>query len=451
MKTHGGPRLALANSLPTLRVICFLLPGVLVALHTFGTSGTLAARESGSSMLQIRTTRPVAKNAWEEIYFRIAGTFSPASLLELLKSMELESDQAGLASSYVLILKDQIYSYADRHVRDPIHTEQILSLLLDKVAEETETVTQENPEIANVIALALIPDLDYNIVMGKANYALGRLGAEDFSEDIARRLEDVNNIMTTNGDGDSYGLNYSAAGCLDALAELEAPGSFAVLFQVKYGPFSKIVRDKASRLMKMLRKDHPEAVEQGFASFIMRTPNLVHLSTIIHSIGDEELGFSSEVGNKVNLALLTRMNESRWSIPPLDSKNIEAEILRKTINNFLDKGAEGLEEETSEQLKQSYLDSDNINVKLLVLQAIGKLRTENGIRFLQDEIVRLNAVQRSDSINYADVRILRQLMYSLLVSKNSGTETVTVLRDVSVTSYPAIIRQIALDILADIS
>ncbi|MEM9424887.1 MAG: hypothetical protein AAF975_08905, partial [Spirochaetota bacterium] len=84
-------------------------------------------------------------------------------------------------------------------------------------------------------------------------------------------------------------------------------------------------------------------------------------------------------------------------------------------------------------------------------QGIGILKSEEGINFIQEEISRLNTEQRSYAIADSDEKILRQLMYSLLVSEDKSLRTTTVLRNVSVTPYAAVIRKMALDILRDIS
>ena len=356
----------------------------------------LAQETSVNSAAQLGDETPVARNAWEETYLRISVSFSAPSLFELLKSMDLESDQAGLASSYAVILKDQIYSYKTRYREDPIYTERILGLLLDKVVQQAEAFNKEKSEIANIIGFSLIPSLPYNSVMGKANHALGRLEADSFSESIVNRLEDVNNIMAINDNSDHTGLYYSALGCLDALTELQTPSAYPVVFQVAHGPFSGIVRNRAMSLLRILEKKFPEEVQEGFAALVKMSLGLDELLLFASRLNNDGLEFKGPEAANINLLLLTHVNGSTWTAALADSSSIKTEILRRVIENVLKNGAEGLVAETSEQLKQSYLNSDNMNVKFSTLKAINKLNSEKYIDFLRDEIEHLNLAERSN-------------------------------------------------------
>ena len=388
-------------------------------------------------------TKPITQNIWQEIYFRIADSFSASSVLELLKSMELEEDQVGLSSSYVVILKDQIDSYRAHYQKDPIHTEALIGFLLDKMAQQAETVAQENPEIANVIDISLIPDLSYNAIMGKANYALGRLGAKYLSESIIKRLKDINDMRSN-----SSGLSDSAIGCLEALAEFQTPAAFPVLFQVQHGALSAAVRHKAMFLMEQLQEQYSDEVQKHLVAFVMNSANLSELNMVINSM----FGAAMEINLEINLALLTRLNQSTW--PVAASTDIKDKILHKAIDNILEnisgKGAEkrakGMEQKTLEQLQLSYWDSNNMDIKLLALQAIGQL--EKGAEFLQGELTRLNHLHhRSELLSFSDEKILRQLLY--LLAEDSSERSTAVLRQVSRALYPAAIHQSTLDILHD--
>ncbi len=441
------PLLCVWLSTCVLGIVLLSVPDAFGNLANMPGTAALSAQENSAAISKGTTGKPVARNAWEEIYYRIASAFSPSNLIELLKSMALESDQAGLASSYAIMLKDQIYLYTTHKIKDPIYTEQVLLLLLDKITELADDVTQENPEIANVIALTLLPSLNYDAVMGSANFALGRLGASEFSNNIIRQLEEINSIITMDNGEDQLDLIYSALGCLNALAEFKDPAAYPVLFQVKHGPFARSVRNKADELMKELQKQDKAGIEEQFLNYTMKTPNLSYLNAIIDGINSGDYSFSDATIGKLNLALLTRMNESTWLVPPSGGENIKSEVLRKTIDKLLTQGSDGSEPEATEQLRQTYFDSDNMNIKLLALQVIGRLKTPEGIAFLQDEISKINMQQRSGSINYTDERILRQLMYSLHVSKDTSPETMAALRDVSLAPYSWAIRQVALDMI----
>ncbi len=397
----------------------------------------------------IDTGNPVARNAWEEIYFRINDPLSTKSVVELLKSMELEKDQAGLASSYVIILQDQIYSFRSRYQEEPIFTRQIVNFLLDKISEQSEIVMQEHPEIANMIGLLLIPELQYGAVMGKSISALGHLKAKNFSDDIIRYLEEINNIMSISDKrADKLAFDYAATGCLNALTEFKTPSAFTVLLQVSNGPFQQAVRNQAASLMRLLKKEFPEEVKKHFLDFVQSSKNLELLDIVINSMNANKFNFDKMTSQELNLALLAHMNRATWVT---DNQGLEAEILRKTIDNILANGTDGMEKEASEQLKQSYLNTDSMNVQLLALQGIGQLNSKNGIQFLQGEIDRLNIQQRAVAITSSEQRILRQLLYSLYVSKDSSEDTIKVLRDVTMTPYPSVIHKIATDILSNIS
>ena len=217
-----------------------------------------------------------------------------------------------------------------------------------------------------------------------------------------------------------FKLNYAAAGCIEALIELKPPASFPVLFQVKYGSFSQVVRNRATYLMELLEQESAENVKENVVQFIQNQPKLSKLHTMIKSVYNGEFSFNPETVRQINLALLTRLNGSLFAN---NSPNMENEVIRRTIANILAQGAEGIEAEASEQLKQSYLDTNNIDIKLSALEAIGKIRSMEGIKFLQGEVARLNILQHSVSIGPQDQRILRQLLYSLLISKDSSEQT----------------------------
>ena len=144
-----------------LQMARFSIPFSISIMFWWLAIAALTAQDTGAPPTNA-TAKPTARNAWEDIYLRVEGSIPTPILLELLKSMELEKDQEGLASSYALILKDQTYVYPIRYKEDPVYAEKIFSILLDKIAEHAEIVAKENPEIINTIALSLIPDLGYD-------------------------------------------------------------------------------------------------------------------------------------------------------------------------------------------------------------------------------------------------------------------------------------------------
>ena len=417
----------------------------------FGLLMGLKAQETAPN--NSANSRAVARNSWESLYYRT--TSSASSLLDILQTMHAEKDQAALASSYALMLKDQIRSYIFNRAEDPIYTQQILVFLLDKVAELASTLAGEQPELASTIGLSLLPELDYNIVMGKANYVLGRLGASNFGEEILKRLEKINYIMATSGHNvvgshNHLGLSYAALGSMDALMQLQVPGTFSLLFQIHYGPFPQNVRTQAAKFIKRLQERDALAVEQEFIEFTAGTSSLSDLESISHNIRNSELMFSIDSQNKINLALLNRINHSVWP-SLLGQTNIKATILLKSMKELLASGASGMQEPVSEQLIQSFVKTDSVNVKLLALEVLGTLAAQNSIPFLQQEILRINVLQRSAAINYTEERILRQLVYALGISGDSSPETRLALQEVAITPYPAVIRRFAEATLAKIS
>ena len=397
----------------------------------------------------------IARNNWEAIYYRISATSSAPNLLDMLQTMAEEVDQAALASSYALMLKDQIHSYITNRAAEPVYTQQILSFLLDKVAELTPSLANENAEIISTIGLNLLPELDYNMVMGKANYALGCLGASNFGKDILKHLEKINYIMGAAGNDivgsrDLLGLSYAALDSMDALMQLKVPGTFSVLFQINYGPFPQNVRNRAAQFIKNLQQQNALAIEEEFIQFTVGASTLTELELISQNLGNAELMFNTETYNKINLALLKRINESIWP-SSLISQNVKATILLKSMKDLLASGAKGLQEEVSEQLIQSIFNANSANIKLLALEMLGTLATPNSIAFLQQEIRHINAMQHSAAINYAEERTLRQLVYALGISGDSSPETRLALQEVAITPYPAIIRRFAEKTLAKIS
>ena len=399
--------------------------------------------------------KTVARNSWEAIYYRISTASSAPSLLDMLQTMEGETDQAALASSYALMLKDQIHSYIPNRAAEPIYTQQILSFLLDKVAELSSSLANEQAEVSSAIGLNLLPELDYNIVMGKASYVLGRLDASNFGAEILKHLEKINYIMAATNDGaqGSYnllGLSYAALGSMDALMQLKVPGTFSVLFKINYGPFPQNVRNKAAQFIKNLQEQDALANQEEFIKFTAQTSSLPELELISQNLGNTELMFSTEAQNKINLALLKRVNKSIWP-SSLTSQNIKATILLKSMEDFLASGAEGLQEEVSEQLIQSTFNESGANIKLLALEVLGNLGTPGSVAFLQQEIRRINVLQHSSAITYLEERVLRQLVYALTISGDSSAETRLALQEVAITPYPAIIRRFAEEALAKIS
>jgi hypothetical protein len=353
---------------------------------------------------------------WKRMYNRALTIDQQYAIMENIVAMDDPSMIEVLDSA----LAEQISSLEDQMNRTERNQKNQLMRL---IVNELSSLRAE--ESAGTI-FTLYNAIDDHILKADCLVALGQIRAIDLVPQVSTILRNLN-FNTSDDTQVAEILAYAAVVSLERMRDIRG---FEQVFYASLGWYSRRITDKASAVLSVISDDPSDPILEIIGGDSSYEIKLVALNV--------ENSSNAPAENKNKVAVLSLHEGLRYS--PNDK--MEADQLAKLrqtaiialINNqYHDSGV-------VKDLISSYDRSDDINYKLIVIQALGTNGTDEAVAWLSKELANFNSRQLSGlSANQTELIYIRQIISSLALSGNVNAKPV--LLEVQFSDYtPAIVR-----------
>lgn len=353
---------------------------------------------------------------WKRMYNRAYTLDQQYAIMENIVAM----DDPSMIEVLDAALADQISSLEDQMDRTERNKKNQLMRL---IVNELSALRAE--ESAATI-FTLFNAVDDHILKADCLVALGQIRAIDFVPQISTVLRNLN-FNTSAEPSVAEILAFASIVSLERMRDL---GGFEQVFYASLGWYSRRITDKASAVLSVISEDPTEPILKIIGGDSGYDTKLIALNVANDS------GASQENKNKV--AVLSLNEGLRYS--PNDK--MEADKLAKLRQSAITLLINNQYREAGvvKNLASSYGRSDDINDKLIAIQALGVNGTDEAVLWLSDKLANFNNRQLSGlSANQTELIYIRQLISSLALSGNVNAKPI--LLEVQFSDYtPAIVR-----------
>jgi len=353
---------------------------------------------------------------WKRMYNRALTTDQQYAIMENIVAMDDPSMIDVLDSA----LAEQISSLENQMNRTERNK---MNQLMRLIVNELSSLRAE--ESAGTI-FTLYNAVDDHILKADCLVALGQIRAVDLVPQISTILRNLN--FNTSDDAQvAEILAYAAIVSLERMRDVRG---FEQVFYASQGWYSRRVKEKAASVLTVISDDPTDPILNIIGGDSSYQIKLLALNV--------ENNSNAPVENKNKVAVLSLNEGLRYS--PNDKMEadqltkLRQEALISLINNqYHDPGV-------VKDLASSYRRSDDINYKLIVIQALGVNGTDEAVSWLSKELANFNSRQLSGlSANQTELIYIRQIISSLSVSGNVNAKPI--LLEVQFSDYtPAIVR-----------
>ena len=266
--------------------------------------------------------------------------------------------------------------------------------------ELSKLVVRTLGEVGAVEAADLVFDVVRNatdpFLRGEAIFTLGRIGAREYSDDVAMILRNLNlNINAERDDRDAEIIAFAAILSLERLRE---PVAYPALFFASIGWYSPVsgVRTKAREVMETLLKDPTEVLSDIIR---LETDLEIKLEGL-----QAEIRSNAPVEGKAEIAM-EALNQSFARVPQnAEETTMIARIRLLSMETMIANGAQS--DDSVDQLMELVERGADINERLTAIQAVGVQRSEYAVVNLVSFLKKQNDRQLS-GVTPTDYRVIR--------------------------------------------
>ena len=353
---------------------------------------------------------------WKRMYNRAFTIDQQFAIMQNMVAM----DDPALIDVLDSALADQINSLGNQMNRtEKSKKDQLMRMIVNELS------SLKAEESAGTI-FTLYNASDNHILKADCLVALGQIRAIDLVPQISTILRNLN----FNTSGDQQIAEILAFAAITSLERMRDVGGFEQVFYASTGWYSRRIKDKATAVLSVISDDPTDPILNIINGDSDYETKIIALNVENRSNAPAE--------NKNKVAALSLKEGLRYS--PNDK--MEADQLAKlrlAAINILILNRYNSEDIVSD-LIMNYSRSNDINDKLITIQALGVNGTNGAVAWLSKELANYNSRQLSGlSANQTELIYIRQLIGSLALSGNVNAKPV--LLEVQFSDYtPAIVR-----------
>ncbi len=353
---------------------------------------------------------------WKKMYNRVDTIDQQYAIMQNIVAM----DDPALIEMLDSALAGQISTLTDRLSRTGMEKKNLLMRMI--VAELSSLRAEES---AGTI-FTLYNSVDDRFIRAECLLALGQIRAVEFVPQISTILRNLN--FNTSADKDAAEIVAYAA--IISLERMKENIGFEQVFYASLGWYNRRVKERASAALSVISDDPTEPILNilsGDSDYVSKERALVV---------ENNSQASSE--NKNRVATLGLSEGLRYS-PNDKIEEYQLSKLRLSSMNILItnqyKGSD-----VFNNLGIVFENADDINEKLLALQALGVNGSDQAVLWLSNKLSEFNTRQLDGlAANQTELIYVKQLINSLAVSGNVNAKPV--LLEVQFSNYtPAINR-----------
>ncbi|MBI9097998.1 MAG: hypothetical protein JEY91_05950 [Spirochaetaceae bacterium] len=353
---------------------------------------------------------------WKRMYNRAQTIDQQYAIMQNIVAM----DDPSLIEILDSALAEQISSLENKLNRtERDKKEQLMRMIVNELS------SLRAEESAGTI-FTLFTLAESHILKADCLVALGQIRAVDLVPQVSNVLRKLN-FNTSDDQQVAEILAYAAITSLERMRDIRG---FEQVFYASQGWYSRRIKDKASAVLQIISEDPTEPIMDIISGDSNYGTKLKAL--------DIESNSNALKENKNRVALLSLQEGLRYS--PNDK--MEADDLNKLREAAIFALIEN-EYKNSDvvpDLKQHYERSEDINDKLMTIQAFGLNGTDAAVAWLSEALSTYNSRQLSGlSANQTELIYIKQMISSLALSGNLNAKPV--LLEVQFSDYtPAIVR-----------
>lgn len=354
---------------------------------------------------------------WKRMYNRAFTIDQQYAIMQNIVAM----DDPSLIEVLDSALADQIASLEDQMNRTERERKDELMRM---IVNELSSLKAE--ESAGTI-FTLYNAVDNHILKADCLVALGHIRAVDFVPQISTILRNLN-FNTSDEPQIAEILAFAAIVSLEKMRDIRG---FEQAFYASQGWYTRRIKDRATESLSIISSDPTEPITAilGGANSSYET-KLVALQV--------QSASSAPTENKSKVALLALSEGLRYS--PNDRMEADdlAKLRQTAMIELINNGHK--DAEVVDNLSRAYDRADDINERLISIQALGMNGTNEAIAFMSEILGEFNSRQLSGiAANQTELIYIRQFISSLGLSGNVNAKPV--LLEVQFSDYtPAIVR-----------
>jgi len=268
--------------------------------------------------------------------------------------------------------------------------------------------------------------VDNHILKADCLVALGQIRAVEFVPQVSTILRN----LSFNASDDSSVAEILAYAAIVSLERMRDVRGFEQVFYASQGWYSRRVKDKATSVLKVISDDPTEPILEIIGGESDYDVKLIALNIENDSNAGRE--------NKNKVAVLSLKEGLRYS--PNDKMEADqlARLRLAAVNALILN--EYKNDDVVSDLISSHNATNDINEKIIIIQALGVNGSDKAVLWLSDELGEYNSRQLSGlSANRTELIYIKQLISALSISANVNGKPV--LLEVQYSDYtPAIVR-----------
>lgn len=354
---------------------------------------------------------------WKRMYNRALTIDQQYAIMQNIVAM----DDPSLIEVLDAALAEQIASLEDQMTRTERGKKDELMRM---IVNELSSLKAE--ESAGTI-FTLYNTVDNHILKADCLVALGQIRAVELVPQISMILRNLN----FNTSSDTTVAEILAFASIVSLERMRDVGGFEQVFYASQGWYSRRIKDRATAALQVISDDPTEPI-----LVIMSGPDSDYRTKLVAL--EIQSASAAPAENKSRAAVLALSEGLRYS-PNNKTEADQLAKLRQTAM-ILMINSSYKDSSVAENLARAYDRADDINEKLIAIQAMGINGSNETVAWLSDELSDYNSRQLSGlSANQTELIYIRQIISSLGLSGNVNAKPV--LLEVQFSDYtPAIVR-----------
>jgi hypothetical protein len=354
---------------------------------------------------------------WKRMYNRAMTIDQQYAIMQNIVAM----DDPSLIDMLDDALAEQIASLEDQMNRtERARKDELMRMIVNELS------ALKAEESAGTI-FTLYNAVDNHILKADCLVALGNIRAIDLVPQVSMILRNLNFNTNTEPQVAEI-LAFAAVVSLERMRDIQG---FEQVFYASQGWYSRRVKDRAAEALKIISDDPTEPIIA-----ILTGPDSNYKTKLTALEVENES--TAPVENKNRVAILALQEGLRYS-PNNKTEGDQLAKLRQTaMVSLIENGYKG--PDVAEDLGRAYERAEDINERLISIQAMGVNGTDETVGWLSNKLSDFNDNQLSGiAANQTELIYIRQMISSLGLSGNVNAKPI--LLEVQFSDYtPAIVR-----------
>lgn len=354
---------------------------------------------------------------WKRMYNRATTIDQQYAIMQNIVAM----DDPSLIDMLDDALAEQIASLEDQMNRtERARKDELMRMIVNELS------ALKAEESAGTI-FTLYNAVDNHILKADCLVALGNIRAIDLVPQISTILRNLNFNTNTEPQVAEI-LAFAAVVSLERMRDVRG---FEQVFYASQGWYSRRVKERAAKALKTISEDPTEPIIT-----ILTGPDS-NYETKLKAL-EVESESTAPIENKSRVSILALQEGLRYSPNNKTESNQLAKLRQSAMVNLINNGYKG--PDVAEDLGHAYDRAEDINERLISIQAMGVNGTDETVGWLSKKLGEFNSNQLSGiAANQTELIYIRQMISSLGLSGNINAKPI--LLEVQFSDYtPAIVR-----------